>query len=89
MSGRAAAAPFPRVVLFLRPVLRHVFLFYFPLMTSLLDRSLCCSPQREAAEKHTDWGGDDLKDSERTADCMRNKRHASLISLTLRHDTCL
>lgn len=57
MSGRAAAAPFPRVLLFLRPVLRHVFLFYFPLMTSLLDRSLCCSPQREAAEKHTDWGG--------------------------------
>lgn len=29
MSGRAAGAPFPRVVLFLRPVLRHVFLFYF------------------------------------------------------------
>lgn len=33
------------------------FFFLFPLMTSLLDRSLCCSPQREAAEKHTDWGG--------------------------------
>lgn len=65
------------------------FFFIFPLMTSLLDRSLCCSPQREAAEKHTDWGGDDLKDSERTADCMRNKRHETLISLTLRHDTCL
>ena len=33
------------------------FCFFLPLMTALSDRSLCCSPHREAAEKHTDWGG--------------------------------